>query len=244
MKAIVKRDLLALFGNWSGWLFLAVLSLILGLILFYFRTSFNIFNAGVASFQYYFLLMPYILLPICSVVGMRTFAAERENGGLITLFSLPVSLKNLIYSKFLAVFLSGICLILPLIVYYFIILNLTPDGEGFDLASVLVSVFGLLLLLASFSSLSVLASALAPTQLLAFLLSVAFGGILFFGIQQLVDFNLIGPADDFVSQLGMASHYAGFSRGVLSLADVCYFLGITIAAIAATEFILNKNLTK
>lgn len=242
MKAIIKRDLRSLFGNWAGWLLLATVSLILGLILFYFRNSFNIFNASIASLQNYFFLMPYFLLPLCSVVGMRAFVAEREYGGLTILFSLPISVRNLIFSKFLSVFFTGLLLLVPLIAYYFIILNLTPDFGGLDFASVVVSVIGLMLLLASFSALSVLASALAPTQLLAFLLSMTFGGILFFGIQQLVDFNLIGTADNVVSQLGMASHYAGFSRGVLSLPDVCYFLGITTAAIAATECILNKNL--
>lgn len=242
MRAVLKKELGLLFGTWTGWALLGILSAVLGLVLFYFRSSYNIFNAGVSTLQPFFLLMPFVLVPLCSVLGMRTFAAERETGAYSVMLSLPVSFRSLILGRILAVFLSGILILLPLLVYVFLIGHLMPADHTLDAAALIVSVFGLLLLLATFSAIAVLASALARTQLMAFLLSLGISGLLYFGIQQLVDFNLVGSADYFVGQLGMAPHYGGFSYGVVSLSDVSYFLALILGSVAATEYVLSRNL--
>ncbi len=224
MIAIFKKELWAFFGNWSAWLILAAFSLVGTLFLFFFDNDFNLFEIGTASLQSYFVLVPWLLMFILPALSMKTLAEEEQNGTLRWIFSQPLKISEIVLAKFFAVFLVGILCLLPSLIYFYTVYILGVPEGNIDLGMTFGSYIGLLLLIASFSSIGILASSWSKNQIMAYLTGVFLCFILYFGIQQLASYKLLGGADYFLQNLGFYQHYIGFSRGLVDSKDVFYFL--------------------
>ena len=89
-----------------------------------------------------------------------------------------------------------------------------PEGN-IDLGATLGSYFGLVLLIAVFSAVGILASSLSQNQIMAYLLGVFLCFIFYFGIEQLASYKLLGGADYILSSLGFYQHFIAFTRGLI-----------------------------
>ena len=115
----------------------------------------------------YFLAL--LLLFLCPLVTMRSFADEVRLHTMELLWTAPISGTQLVFGKFLAAWLFAILMILttrefPLIMWLFG----TPE-----LAPLLTNYMGLLLLVAAFTAVGVFMSSLVRSPMLAALLSFA-----------------------------------------------------------------------
>ena len=242
MFAIFKKELWSYFGNWSAWIIIAAFSLIGTLFLFFFENDSNIFDIGTASLQSYFVLVPWLLMFIIPAISMKTLAEEQQSGTLNWLFSQPVKISEIIGGKFLAVWLVGILCLLPSLVYLYTVYVLGVPEGNIDMGATLGSYFGLILLIAAFSAVGVLASSLSQNQIMAYLLGVFMCFILYFGIEQLASYKLLGGADYVLSNLGFYKHFLGFTRGLIDSRDVFYFLlMITLCLFLSNVFVEKKK---
>ncbi|WP_417429802.1 ABC transporter permease [Halpernia sp.] len=242
MIAIFKKELWSYFGNWSAWLILGAFSLLGTLFLFFFDNDFNIFEIGTASLQSYFVLVPWLLMFIIPALAMRTLAEEEQNGTLRWLFSQPVKISDIVLGKFFSVFLVGILCLLPSLIYFYTVYFLGIPEGNIDLGMTFGSYIGLILLIASFSAIGILASSWSKNQIMAYLSGVFLCFILYFGIQQLASYKLLGSADYFLQNLGFYQHYIGFSRGLVESKDVFYFvLIIALSLFLAKVFVEKKK---
>lgn len=241
MLAIFKKELWAYFGNWSAWLILGAFSLIGTLFLFFFDNNFNIFEIGTASLQSYFVLVPWLLMFIIPALSMKTLAEEDQNGTLSWLFSQPLKISDIIWGKFFAVFLVGIMCLLPSVIYLYTVYVLGIPEGNIDLGMTFGSYFGLILLIAALSSIGILASSFSKNQIMAYLAGVFLCFILYFGIEQLASYKLLGGADYFLQNLGFYQHYIGFSRGLIDSTDVFYFLLIIIGALYLAVYSVKQK---
>ena len=242
MFAIFKKELWSYFGNWSAWIIIAAFSLIGTLFLFFFENDSNIFDIGTASLQSYFVLVPWLLMFIIPAISMKTLAEEQQSGTLNWLFSQPVKISEIIGGKFLAVWLVGILCLLPSLVYLYTVYVLGVPEGNIDMGATLGSYFGLILLIAAFSAVGILASSLSQNQIMAYLLGVFMCFILYFGIEQLASYKLLGGADYVLSNLGFYKHFLGFTRGLIDSRDVFYFLlMITLCLFLSNVFVEKKK---
>ena len=242
MIAIFKKELWTFFGNWSAWLIIAAFSLIGSLFLFFFENDSNIFDIGTSSLQSYFVLAPWFLMLIIPAVSMKSLAEEEQSGTLNWLFSQPVKISEIIGGKFLSVWLVGILCIIPSLVYLYTIYILGVPEGNIDLGATFGSYFGLILLIAAFSSVGILASSLSQNQIMAYLLGVFLCFIFYFGIEQLASYKLLGGADYILGNLGFYQHFIAFTRGLIDTKDVFYFLlVIGICLFLAKIFVEKKK---
>ena len=241
MKAVLKKELNSYLGNWMSWTVIAVLSIITALFLFFFENEANIFEIGDASMQGYFGLIPWLLMFIIPALTMRSFAEETQQGTLSWLFSVPVPANQIVGGKFLAVYIFSLLCMLPSLVYFFSIYALGLPSGNIDFAATLGSYFGVCMLSAAFAGLSLFASALTPNLIASYLLGVFLCFILFFGLQQLANYKILGAADYFVSKLGMYEHYTGFSRGLLDSGDIFYFVLVTLLCLFGSVSAVNRK---
>ena len=224
MKAIFKKELWNYFGNWSAWLIIAAFSLIGTLFLFFFENDSNIFDIGTATLQSYFVLVPWLLMFVIPAVSMKTLAEEQQSGTLNWLFSQPLKISDIILGKFFAVWLVGILCLLPSLVYLYTVYALGVPQGNIDLGATFGSYLGLIILAAAFSAVGILASSLSQNQIMAYLLGVFMCFILYFGIEQLASYKLLGGADYWLSNLGFYQHFMAFTRGLIDTRDVFYFI--------------------
>ena len=241
MLAIFKKEIWSYFGNWSAWIIIALFSILGTLFLFFFENNSNIFDIGTASLQSYFALAPWLLLFLIPALSMKSFAEEQQNGTLSWLYSLPLKISDLVFGKFLAVFLIGILCIIPSLVYLYSIYTLGIPAGKVDFGATLGSYFGLILLIASFSAIGILASTISNNQIMAYIIGVFCCFILFFGIEQLASYKLLGGADYFLQQLGISYHFNSFTRGLIDSKDVFYFLLLVSLALFLAKTFLEKK---
>lgn len=224
MKAIFKKELWNYFGNWSAWLIIGAFSLIGTLFLFFFENDSNIFDIGTATLQSYFVLVPWLLMFVIPAVSMKTLAEEQQSGTLNWLFSQPLKISDIILGKFFAVWLVGIMCILPSLFYLYTVYALGVPQGNIDLAATFGSYLGLIILAAAFAAVGILASSLSQNQIMAYLLGVFMCFLLYFGIEQLASYKLMGGADYWLSNLGFYQHFLAFTRGLVDTRDVFYFI--------------------
>ena len=223
MIAVFKKELWAYFGNWSAWVIIASFSLLGSLFLFFFENNFNFFDIGAASMQTYFVLVPWLFMFIIPALSMKTLAEEQQSGTLGWLFSQPLKLTEIIGGKFLSVWLIGVLCLLPSIVYFNTISTLSIPEGNID--------FGII---GAFTAVGILASALSSNQVMAYLIGVFLCFFMFFGIEQLASYKLLGGGDYILQNFGFYYHYIAFTRGLIDTKDVFYFgliifLGLKVA---------------
>ena len=150
-------------------------------------------------------------------------------------------ISNLIFGKFLAVWLIGILCIIPSLVYLYSIYVLGIPEGNLDIGATLGSYFGLILLIATFSAIGILASTISNNQIMAYLIGVFICFILFFGIEQLASYKLLGSADYFLQNLGISYHFNSFTRGLIDSKDVFYFVIIISLNLFLAKIFLEKK---
>lgn len=241
MLAIFKKELWSNFGNWTAWVIIAAFSLITTLFLFFFENNYNVFDIGMASLQSYFTLVPWILMFIIPALSMKTIAEEHQSGTLQWLFSQPIKIKDIVLGKFLSVWLIGILCLIPSCVYFYTLFVLGVPEGNIDIGATLGSYFGLILLIGTMSAVGMLASSLSTNQIMAYLLGVFLCFILYFGIEQLASYKLLGGADFILQNIGFYQHFLAFSRGLVDSRDVFYFVFVMVVCLGLSSYFVQKK---
>ncbi|MGC4130579.1 MAG: ABC transporter permease subunit [Bergeyella sp.] len=241
MFAIIKKELWSYIGNWSAWIIIGAFSLIGALFLFFFENSYNIFEIGSATLQSYFALAPWILMFIIPALSMKTLAEEQQNGTLSWLFSQPLRISEIVTGKFISVWLIGILCIIPSLVYYYTVYVLGVPEGNIDSGATIGSYIGLILLIASFASIGILASALSSNQIMAYLLGVFICFIMYFGTEQLASYKLLGGADFILQNIGFYQNFMSFTRGLVDTGSILYFVFVVVCCLFGAVYFVEKK---
>ena len=216
----------------------AIFLILNGLFLWVFEGDFNILNSGFADLNPFFTLAPWILIFLIPAVTMRSFSDEKKQGTIELLLTKPLTSWQIVNGKFIGAFLLIIIALIPTLVYVFVISNYGSPEGSFDLGSTVGSYFGLLFLVASYTSIGLFTSTLSENQIVAFIIAVFLCFLFYFGFEGLS--TLTASFSDFVASLGMDFHYKSISRGVIDTRDVLYFISVTVLFLAATVYQLKS----
>lgn len=225
MYAILKKEFSSFFASPIAYLVIGFFLLINGLFLWFFKTDFNILNAGFADVTPFFYLTPWVLLFLIPAITMKSFADELNNGTIELLKTKPLTNWQIVLGKFWAALLLTLLAILPTLSYVFTIYKLGNPVGNIDLGSTIGSYFGILFLAATYTAVGLFTSTLSKNQIVAFILGVFITFFLFYGFDALsISF---GNDNLWIQQIGMNAHFKSISRGVIDTRDLVYFISIT-----------------
>lgn len=219
LLTITRRELAAYCNSPIGAIFLIVFTLIASGL---FVTQFFLFP--VADLRGLFSTMPFILCVFIPAVTMRLWAEERASNTVEMLMTFPMRPMSLVLGKYLAALSFLLLALASTLVLPLMIMALGRP----DLGQIASSYLGAVLMGAFFLAVGQLVSGFAKDQIVAFVLSL------------LVCFGLFLLGTDFVATaldgwieglgallkelLGATEHYTVFTRGIVELTDVAYFV--------------------
>ncbi len=241
MLTLFKKELASFFSSLIGYLTIIVFLVLTGLMLWVFKSDFNILDYGYAGIDGLFVIGPFLYLFLIPAITMRMFAEEKKNGTMELLLTKPLSEMKLIWAKFLAGFTLVFISLLPTLVCYFSVFALGDPVGNIDTGSVIGSYIGLLLLGAAFVAIGLFASAITNNQIVAFILAALMCAFMQLGFEAIYRMGFLGNADLFVRSLGMSYHYDSISRGVVDSRDVIYFASIIAIFMMATRIVLQSR---
>jgi ABC-2 type transport system permease protein len=165
------------------------------------------------------------LLVFVPVLTMRLVAGEKQSGTIEALLTAPVSETSVIFGKYGASLVMWCVLWLPTLIYAWIM----SQHGSVDWGAMASSYFGIFCLGAYFMAVGLLMSVLAPTQIIAAVLSFVALGVLFtVGIGEFV---LDGAAREVCAYLSMWGHMQAFSKGVVDTRYLVFDLSVAVLAV-------------
>lgn len=219
---IFRRDLAAYYTSPIGYIFTIVFVLIgVGLYI----TTF--FTFPMADMRGFFANLPILLCVFIPAVTMRVWAEERKENTWELLLTFPMTARELVLGKFLACFVFYIITLAATLTLP-VMLSALGDPDG---GAIMGGYMGAVLLGAYFLSIGIFISGFCKDQIVAFVMSLlAFFGIFLLGTGYIayID-NMIPGLGKWLAQLlGMADHFNAFTRGVVEVADILYFVAWTV----------------
>ncbi|HTD92518.1 MAG TPA: ABC transporter permease subunit, partial [Chitinophagaceae bacterium] len=215
-----------------------VFLLVNGLMLFVFDG--NILEFGYATLDRFFELAPWILLLLIPAITMRSFADEFRTGTFEILQTRPLTRWQVVGGKYFGSLVVTLIALLPTIVYYFSIQQLSSN-EGIDTGATIGSYIGLFFLAAVFTAIGICISSFTSNAVVAFIISLVGCALLYYGFSAISRLPALeGGADYYIEMLGIDFHYRSISRGVIDTRDIIYFLSIIFLLLTIT----NRNLLK
>ena len=242
MVALLKKEINSFFSSLMGYIVLIVFLLSLGLIMWIFPgAENNIIESGYANMDSLFVIAPWVFLFLIPAVTMKMFAEEQKSGTIEVLLTQPLSELQIVIAKYFSAVLLVIIALIPTLVYYISIYLLANPTGNIDTAGMIGSYIGLIFLCSGFSSIGVFSSALSNNQIVAFIFALILCFFFYSGFEFVASIIPNASVSNTLSQLGISSHYASMSRGVIDTRDVIYFLSLTLIFIFLSRFILEKR---
>ncbi len=241
MIALYKKEISVFFSSIIGYLIIGLFLLINSLILWHDISDINILDNAYANMDSLFSIAPLIFLVFIPAVSMRVFAEEFNTGAIETLMTKPITAFNIVLAKYLAVLSLILISIIPTIIYVVSIYFLGEIIGNLDLASIVGSYIGLILLSSIFSAISVYASSLSSNQIVAFILAIIICSFFYFGLDLLSQVPLLLSVDLIIQKIGISFHYNMLSKGLIKLSDFVYFISVSLLFIKLTEGVIKSR---
>ncbi len=235
---IVKNELKRYFGSPLAYIYLAAFLLMNASFALYLG---NILERNNLSLQIMFSYQPWIYLIFIPGIAMRLWAEEFRNKTVVQIVTMPVSLSQLVWGKFLASWLfCSIALLLTCPFWLTVNILGNPDNQVIAL-----SYLGSFLLSGCMLAISQTMSALTKNQVIALVLAV-FANLLFFlsGIEYVLGFFrgiLPLPLVETIASFSFLSHFSQIISGLIDARDILFFLSIIILFNVSSILILSMR---
>ena len=232
---IAKKELASYFDSLVAYV---VLILFLGLtgIFTWLAGGGDVFFRKQADLQAFFNIAYWSLFVFIPALTMRLIAEERKSGTIELLLTKNVTIRSIIFGKFLSCLMMvtiGLLFTLP---YYITVASLGDIDHGATIAGYL----GLILMSAAYIAIGLYASSITNNQIVAFLIAL-FIGIFFHLLFGLLANNSSGWISQIFDVLALNNHYDSISRGVIDSKDIIYFLSIVVIGLGAAELSVSKR---
>ncbi|MDR1420449.1 MAG: ABC transporter permease [Treponema sp.] len=218
--ALARKELLSCALSAASW-GAAVFFLLFTSIWFFYVERF--FAMDTASLRGYFAAFPLAFIFVIPAVTMKSWAEERKTGNIELLLTMPFSEWDLVLGKFAAVLAS---LAVMLVLTIPLPLSLLPFGD-FDGGVIAAEYLGALLLAAAAAALGLLFSSLSKNQAGSFLGSAAALMTIMLINRLAANFVLPGAITALAGFVSLSFHFESFSRGVIDLRDIFFFVIVT-----------------
>ena len=234
IAAIFRRNFVSYFSNPTGYVFICVFVL-LGSFAAFWPDEF--FNTNLANLDQLNKWFPYIMLVFIPAITMSIWADEKRQGTDELLLTIPAGDLDVVLGKYLAaVAIYSVALLFSLVCNLTVLYTLgQPDHFLF-----LGTYFGYWMVGLAMLAMGMVASFLTGNLTVAFILGVAFNAPLVF----------LNVVDVVAKQSTWASTAKGwsigeemndFSRGVISLSSIVYFLMIALVMLYLCMVLIGRR---
>src|SRR5262250_448973 len=216
---IFRRELAAYYTSAIGYIFMMVfLTLSVGL----FMTPF--FTFLTADMRAFFTTVPILMCIFLPAVTMRLWAEERKQNTWEMLLTFPMRPHELVLGKFAASFIFFLSALVGTLTVPLMLAILGKPDPG----PIIGAYFGAIMLGAFFLAFGLFISALCRDQIVAFVVTLlGCFGVFLLGMEFIatyIDSAWPGLGTFLAHVVGVTQHYATFTKGVLVVGDVLYFL--------------------
>ncbi len=238
---IYKKELSVFFSSLTGYIVISVFLIANSLFLWVFPGQYNILDSAYASLDTLFFIAPWVFLFLVPAVTMHSFSDEKRTGTIELLFTRPLSILQIIFSKYLAGITLVLFALLPSLIYFISVGYLGNPEWNVDTGAFWGSYVGLFFLASVYVAVGTFASSFTDNQIVAFLAAMIISFFLFIGFEAISTLSIWGNYGNFIENLGINAHYKSMSKGVIDTRDVLYFLSVSLIFIIMTKFILEKK---
>jgi ABC-type uncharacterized transport system involved in gliding motility auxiliary subunit/ABC-type transport system involved in cytochrome c biogenesis permease component len=182
----------------------------------YFRQA---FLSSSADLRPLFDALPWALLLFVPALSMKHFTEERKRGSYEALIANPLSEEQLIFGKFMAVFLLTAVASL----FFLLIPALNSPFANFDAGKIAAGYAGLILFIAFLASLTLFVSSFSSNQYASFLISAIIILTLYFFSSSFITLALPSWLRSVIEFLAPLNHVQNFNKGVIDISSVLYF---------------------
>lgn len=236
--AIFRREFAGYFRTPLAYVFLAVFNVFAISLAFFVG---NIYEAGVANLDRFFLYHPWLWAFLAPAAGARLWAEERRQGTLELLLTWPVSVWQVALGKFIAAWCflaTALMITLP------IAFTVGYLGKP-DIGVIVSGYLGSFLCAGACLGIASIASALTRNQVIAFVT-----GFLACFLLVLIGY---GVFDEFIGgiaspklieevrRLGLWRNLEPFTLGLIDLRPVAYFLSVAFAGLGLSTIIIERR---
>ena len=243
-RALVRRELSAFFQGPTGFIIIAAVMILIGLGFLVVLSGLNGEATPMPVTQVFYgtYFFWVILLLIAPVITMRSFAMERASGTYESLMTAPVGDWQVVLSKFAGALIFYMILWVPLLICSVVVRFYVGESAVLGLGTMFTSALGILMVGCLYMSIGCFASALTRNQAVAAVSGFALGAALFFtGFFS----YFAGDRTDWLSQLArhisLANHMESFTRGVVDLGAIVFFLSLTGLFLYLTQKVVESR---
>ena len=231
MYAIFKREFKTYFSSPLGYVFLAVFYVLAGLFF-----VLNNILSGTANMSGVFSNITIICIILVPLLTMRLLSEDKKQKTDQLLLTSPVSLGNIVLGKFLAAFAIYAIGLSCTVVYAFVLAVFV----NIEVWVIVGSLFGMLLLGASFIAIGMFISNLTENQLIAAVLSICiiFGLYIVNSLNGVISNPILAAL---LSAISIYSRYINFSMGIFNMSDAIYYLSVAAIFGFLTVRVLEKR---
>lgn len=220
---IFRREFRAYFATPLAYVFLIIFLMMQGIFTFYLG---GFYTSEQASLQAFFAYHPWLYLFLIPAIAMRLWAEERKSGTMELLLTLPIPVGAAVLGKYLAALaFAGLALVLTFPLW--VTVNWLGDPDN---GVILIAYLGSFLMAGSYLAIGAALSAATKNQVVAFIMTVSVCFVhLVAGLPIVLDTVsavLPSPLVLLVANLSFLSHFEALQKGVVSLADLGFFLGL------------------
>ncbi len=237
-NCIIAKELRAYFTSPIAYVFIVIFLVLSGLFNFYLG---KFFLRGQADLLPFFSFHPWLYNIFVPAISMRLWADEKKSGTIELLFTLPLSITQIVIAKFVAAWLF-ISFSLSLTFPMWVMVNYL--GEP-DHGIILISYLGSMLLAGGFLSIGTLISALTKNQVTAFILTLFCCLILnLAGFPLVIDIlRVFLPTAilDLISGFSFLTNFENIVKGLLDLKCIIFFATLIIFCLYANQIVLELS---
>ncbi|MCB0735880.1 MAG: ABC transporter permease subunit [Bacteroidetes bacterium] len=232
---LTKRELKTFFDSLIAYVLLGLFLGVSGYFAWQMQGN-NIFDRGEANLMPFFDIAFWTLFFFIPLLTMRMLAEENKTGTIELLLTKSVTDWQVIFGKFLSVFiLIAIALLLTTPYYY----TIAKYGEV-DHGVVVLGYLSLLLMSGAYTAIGLWVSSITNNQIVAGLLALVIGLMfhLIFGVMASSSSGMVG---DVLSFLDMRGHFTSMIRGVVDSTDLLFYGSIIFIGLVLAESQLAKR---
>ena len=223
MWAIYKKELKTYFLSPIGYIAIGIFMLMYSI--FFYLTTIASFSVDMGNL--YYATARYGLLLMVPLLTMRMFSEERKNGTEQLLLTSPRSVTSIVLGKFFAA-VTVIFITVLLSIIYSVIISFFGTV---NVPTVIVTMFGFLLLGMAAISVGTLASSITENQIIAAIITI----IVIVAPWFLVDISSVFSSIDLIDK------FMKFPYGLISVSDVVSLVSITVMCLLITIVLIKRR---
>jgi ABC-2 type transport system permease protein len=233
---IARRELGAYFRSWTGYIIIAAVLVLDGLLFNGFALGSGMDHRSSDVLSQFFFFSSGVTMTASIFISMRLLAAERETATINLLLSSPVRDVEIVVGKYLSAL--GFLAVLLLASLYMPTMVLVAGKISWG--HVFAGYLGLFLLGAATLAVGTFGSALTRSQILAVILSalMVVGLLVLWWVGRVTD----RPLSQIFENLALWNlHFPPFQSGMIHLRDVVYYLAVTYVALFGATRVLEAR---